>query len=90
MSKKDIDVVVPLHVQIISPRTTYFDGKAASVSAINETGVFDILPYHHNFISLLNACAITIATTAGSQKSVDILRGIMHVKDNEVVIFVDV
>lgn len=78
-----------MHVKVYSPYKTYFDDNAFSVSAINATGPFDILPHHHNFMTLLGACDITINGIHGPQ-SIRISRGIMHVKTDNVVVFLDV
>jgi hypothetical protein len=77
------------HLKIYSPFKVYFDGSAKSVSAENDTGAFDILPKHHNFMTLLNAGELRVVKTDGEQKY-RIARGIMHVKKNTVVVFLDV
>jgi F0F1-type ATP synthase epsilon subunit len=78
-----------MHVKIYAPFKVYFDDDALSISAINDTGPFDILPKHHNFMTLLNAGDVTVRTERGEEK-VKITRGIMHVKADEVVVFLDV
>lgn len=42
-----------LKVKILSPTQTIFDGEAVSVSSVNTDGKFDILPFHANFITLV-------------------------------------
>lgn len=76
-------------VKIYAPFKVYFEGDATSVSAINATGPFDILPRHHNFLCMLVPCVIKIQTTEGPQE-VKINRALMHVKADRVVVFVDV
>lgn len=78
-----------MHVKVYAPFKTYFDGIAESISAINETGPFDILPKHHNFMTLLSPCDIIVRTERGEEK-VPINRGIMHVKADRVIVFLDV
>lgn len=78
-----------MHVKVYAPFKVYFDGDAISISAVNDTGPFDILPKHHNFMTLLNECDIVVRTDNGEEK-VPIQRGIMHVKADEVVVFLDV
>ena len=39
-------------VKVYAPFQVYFEGMAYSVSAVNETGPFDILPRHHNFLCI--------------------------------------
>lgn len=78
-----------MHVKVHAPFKVYFDDQAVSVSAVNETGPFDVLPGHHNFMTLVSACDLVVRT-AQTQETVPIQRGIMHVKADEVVIFLDV
>lgn len=78
-----------MHVKVYAPFKVYFDGRATSISGVNDTGPFDILPTHHNFMTLLSAGAIVVRTTTGEEK-VDITRGIMHVKKDEIIVFLDV
>jgi F0F1-type ATP synthase epsilon subunit len=78
-----------LVAKIWSPFRVYFNGKAKSVSAVNGTGPFDILPHHHNFITLLNPCDL-ILETANGQTTVKISGGVMHVHKNIVTVFLEV
>lgn len=79
-----------MHVKVYSPFRDYYDGQAVSISAQNATGPFDILPRHHNFISLLNASELTIRTLEHGEQKIVISGGIMHVKADEVIVFLDV
>lgn len=78
-----------MHIKVYAPFKTYFDGVATSISAENDTGPFDILPRHHNFMTLLNPCQVTVRGD-DLEESFNINRGIMHVKEDEVVVFLDV
>ncbi len=78
-----------MHVKVHTPFKVYFDGQAVSVSAANETGPFDILAGHHNFMTLLTPCNIVL-DTGRDKETIPIQRGIMHVKADEVIIFLDV
>jgi F0F1-type ATP synthase epsilon subunit len=78
-----------MHVKVYSPYKEYFDDDAQSISAVNGTGPFDVLPQHHNFLSLLDPCDILIRTR-GEERKIRINRGIMHVKANQVIVFLDV
>ena len=78
-----------LHLKVYSPYKLYFDDTAYSVTAVNGTGEFDILPRHHNFISLLDPCEMAIDSPRGPVP-IKISGGIMHVRGNEVVVFLDV
>lgn len=78
-----------MHVKVYAPFKTYYDGDAYSISAANETGPFDILPHHHNFMTLLSPCDIIVRGERNEEK-ITISRGIMHVKKDEVIVFLDV
>lgn len=79
-----------MRVHVHSPFHDYYNGLAYSVSAENATGPFDILPNHHNFISLLLPCEIVIRTTAEGDRKIRISGGIIHVKANKLSVFLDV
>lgn len=76
-------------VKVYAPFKIYFEGDAYSVSAVNATGPFDILPRHHNFLCMLVPCTLTIQAKDGV-KSIKISRALMHVKADSVSVFVDV
>lgn len=78
-----------MQVKIYAPFKVYFEGDAYSLSAINATGPFDILPKHHNFLCMLVPCTIKVKGTAGD-KEIKIHRALMHVKADYVAVFVDV
>jgi hypothetical protein len=80
-------------VKVYSPYRDYYDGQAFSISGENLTGPFDILPKHHNFISLLSPCTLTIITPnedTNDQIQIRITGGLIHVKDNNVIVFLDI
>ena len=79
-----------MHVKVYSPFKDYYDGQAFSISAENATGPFDILPRHHNFISLLMSCEITVRTVGKGDRRIRIGGGLMHVKADQVIVFLDV
>jgi F0F1-type ATP synthase epsilon subunit len=79
-----------LHIKIHSPFRTYFDGIGLSISATNDTGPFDILPNHHRFMTILNQGEIVVRGDDEKQQVYKIDRGIMHVRDNQVTVFLDV
>lgn len=49
-----------LNVKIMSPTQTIFEGQAFSVSSKNSTGAFDILPFHANFITMVQKTPILL------------------------------
>ncbi len=78
-----------MQAKVYSPFKVYFAGPALSVSAASATGPFDILPKHHNFITLLVPCNLVVRTPT-NEATIQISGGIMHVKADDVVVFLDV
>ncbi len=78
-----------MHIKLYSPFQVYFNQDAFSLSGVNETGPFDILPRHHNFMTLLGESELTVRAADGD-KRIKIARGVMHVKANKVTVFLDV
>lgn len=79
-----------MKVRVYSPFRSYYDGEAYSVSAQNATGPFDVLPRHHNFISLLTASEIIIRPVEDQLQRIIISGGLMHVKADQIIVFLDV
>ncbi len=76
-------------IKVYSPYQVYFDDQATSISAVNDTGPFDILARHHRFLTLLSPCELVIAADKGEEK-IKISRGIMYVKEDRITVFLDV
>ena len=78
-----------IYVKVYAPYKVYYEGEANSISAASQTGRFDILPQHHNFITLLVACDVVIRTST-HEETIRIQGGIMHVKADRAIIFLDI
>jgi len=76
-------------VKIFSPYQTYYEGDAVSLSAVNRTGPFDVLPGHINFFSLLTGGQVVL-NTGFQQLDFQIARGILRVNRDEVTLFADI
>jgi len=81
-----------MRVKVASPFRDYYDGQAFSLSAENLTGPFDVLPKHHSFISLLSPCELVVRTPEDQNGPIriKITGGLIHVKANAAIIFLDV
>jgi F0F1-type ATP synthase epsilon subunit len=77
-------------LKVYSPFKVYFDDAVNSISAVNDTGPFDVLAQHHNFITLLNPCDLVIKAQGRQDFVISITRGIMQVKPDNTVVFLDV
>jgi F-type H+-transporting ATPase subunit epsilon len=71
-----------------APFNVYYEGPAQSLTAVNKVGQFDILPGHADFFSMLRPGEIIIET-ASEPINFTISNGIIAVRDNEVMLFVN-
>ena len=79
-----------MYIKVYAPFKTYYDDLGTSISATNDTGPFDILPQHHNFMTLIDTGEVVVRKDGGEEEKFNIARGIMHVKADDVVVFLDV
>lgn len=79
-----------MRIKVYSPFKVYFDEVGKSVSGVNATGPFDILPRHHNFMTLLQPCELLIRQKDGEEQRIRISGGLMHVKADHVTVFLDI
>jgi F0F1-type ATP synthase epsilon subunit len=77
-----------LNVVARAPFNVYYEGTADSVSATNKVGPFDVLSGHADFFSILSPGEITI-DTGSHPVSFTVNNGIITVRDNEVLLFVN-
>lgn len=92
-ASSDVGGKPTMYVKVYAPFQMYFEGRAFSVSGINETGPFDILPKHHNFICMLVPCNLVVKPAEGEDqkdKTIKVSRALMHVKADSVTVFIDV
>lgn len=80
----------PNQLQVIAraPFHIHYEGPAHVVSASNNVGPFDILPGHADFFSILNPGEVSIESE-DEAIDFDIANGIISVRDNEVLLFVN-
>lgn len=79
-----------MQVKVYTPFQVYFDGPADSLSATNETGPFDVLPRHKNFMSLLKPGNITVRRKGEPDFNLKVDRAVLHVRANQATVFLDV
>ncbi|MGI8420476.1 MAG: hypothetical protein ACR2LN_07610 [Candidatus Levyibacteriota bacterium] len=68
-------------VTVRDRKRVILDKEAKAMTAHNETGTFDVLPQHANFISLINQ-SLTVHTTDGKKVTIPINNGVLKVKEN--------
>ncbi|MDE2024993.1 MAG: hypothetical protein KGJ07_00690 [Patescibacteria group bacterium] len=76
-----------LHVTIVAPEKTLFDGPVESMTSNNTKGTFDILPYHENFISLI-IDKVTVREKNKPPQEIQVGNAILKISKNQAEIFV--
>jgi F0F1-type ATP synthase epsilon subunit len=77
-----------INVTIKNRDNILFDGSVSAISTYNDVGLFDVMPLHENFISLIRNKVIL--HNLHLQKEFKINQGILKVKNNKVDIYLDV
>lgn len=65
-----------------------FSGDVFAITSVNDKGIFDILPQHENFISLIKD-TVTIHKTRKENQEIHIENGILRVSKDKVYIYVN-
>lgn len=81
------DVTILLNIR--SRTKEYFHGEVHTITAVNATGVFDILPLHANFITLIKDYVVVDKDTSSEQK-VEFKSAVLSVTGNRVEVYVDI
>lgn len=76
-----------LHVTIIAPEKTLFEGAVESMTSKNTKGTFDILPYHENFISLI-IDKVTVREKGKPPQDIQVGNAILKISKNRAEIYV--
>lgn len=76
-----------IHVKILSPSQVIFEGDLKSVSSINSTGPFDILPEHANFITIVENQPIVLRDQAGRSQTFNFPLSVLYTTNNNVHIY---
>jgi len=77
-----------LTVVVRNREKVLYSGNAYALSSVNDRGIFDILPSHENFISLIKEKVI-IHKTQKDEKEIQIENGIVRVYKDNVYIYVN-
>lgn len=79
-----------LKIKILSPNDVIFQGQARSVSSKNSFGNFDILPYHANFITMVQKEPIIVRDEKNKPVKYDFPLAIIYSANNEVKVYTDI
>ncbi len=84
-----VDKKTPFKVEIRSKDGVLYSGNALYLSSTNESGPFDILPQHANFITLIHGY-IFIDSKLPTEKKFELDRGVLYVLSNNVNVYVGI
>jgi F0F1-type ATP synthase epsilon subunit len=77
-----------IHLLVRSRKKIIFDADVKAVTSINDKGIFDILPEHAHFISLIQKYILVHALDGKDQK-IDLNTGVLKVEDNKINCYID-
>lgn len=77
-----------LKITIMNSENVVTHETASALTSFNHLGIFDILPEHENFISIIEK-QIIIYGIDGSKKAFDINKGVLKVAGDEVDIYLE-
>lgn len=87
--KNSVDQTANLYVIAKAPFNNYYEGVAEIVSATNSVGRFDILPGHADFFSIISSGDVVIQTPK-EELTINVNNGIITVRDNQVMLFLNI
>ena len=73
-----------LHLSIVSPEKSIFDGDVKIVTLPGTVGSFSILPGHAPIVSSLQAGTLSYTTMEGEERTIDIQGGFVEMSDGKV------
>lgn len=77
-----------IHTKIMSPIAMVWDTQAIAITAENSEGVFDILPDHARFMSLINNTPVTIVISSAESRTFTFENAVLFFADNAATIYV--
>lgn len=77
-----------IHLVIKDKGRIYFEGDVFAISSFNEKGLFDVLPLHENFISLIKEKIIL--HNNGEEKQIKIDSGLLKTNGNKVNVYLGI
>ena len=77
-----------MHLEIITPDKTIFDGEVESATFPGSKGAFQVLKNHAALISSLDKGKVTYKTNGGDQELV-VNGGIVEILDNNIILLAE-
>ena len=88
MSEKKAPSGKSIIVDIRNRKEQFFKGEAKTVSSVNDTGEFDVLSKHANFVTLIRGYLI-VDKGLPTEKKFDIDSGVLASKTDAVDVYLD-
>jgi F-type H+-transporting ATPase subunit epsilon len=78
-----------IRVTILNLDGVVYEGDAKALTSYNESGKFDVLPYHAPFISIISQ-EVIVHEIQGGIKTIVVEKGVMEVEDNVITVFLGI
>ena len=78
-----------MHIEIITPDTTVFQGEIAKVRVPGKKGSFQVLNDHAPIISTLEKGQVIMVSPSGEEKIYEINGGVIEVKNNNIILLIE-
>ena len=78
-----------MHIEIITPDTTVFQGEIAKVRVPGKKGSFQVLNDHAPIISTLEKGQVIMVSPSGEEKIYEIDGGVIEVKNNKIILLIE-
>lgn len=79
-----------LTLTIITPEAVIFEGKVGGISSRNDTGPFDVIPYHENFICVIKDEIVLYDMNRREINRMNLQTGLLEVVENKVIIYLGI
>jgi len=87
--EREISSQYPLQVMIRDRTGTLFEGAVEALSSENDSGPFDILGMHINFVSIIHSL-LTLHFPGGSSQKLSFETGVLALQDNRVEVYIGI
>ncbi len=77
------------HLLVRSRQGVLYEGEVSSISSYNEDGIFDILPEHANFISLIQK-SLVIRDLVNNVREFNVTTALLRNRNNNVEVYLGV
>lgn len=71
-----------IHLKVSSPWKVLWEGEVVAISGSNADGVFDVLPDHERFLTIVSDTPIEIETTTGNRQTFTLAEALLVCVDN--------